>query len=79
MSNPFRENSLYVYGYHISNFYCINVGVPQGSILGGPLFFIIFVNDLPDFTNCHITMFADDSFSLQDWGTGNETVITEFR
>ena len=56
----------------------VTQGVPQGSVLG-PLFYIVYANDLPDvLKHCNIALYADDTI-LYTANANFETSITKMQ
>lgn len=61
----------------VSDFNEIKLGVPQGSVLG-PLFFLIFINDLPFFIDMvKSKLFADDT-TLYEASNEINSLISKF-
>ena len=54
-----RKQRLVLNGQH-SSWTNVQAGVPQGSFLG-PLFFLIYINDLSDGLTSNLNLFADDT------------------
>ena len=54
-----RKQRVVLNGQH-SSWTNVQAGVPQGSILG-PLFFLIYINDLADGLTSNPKLFADDT------------------
>ena len=75
-----RKQYVFLNG-HSSSLLNIDIGVPQGSILG-PLLFLIYINDLPDASSLITFLFADDTTLLYSYENIDELISivnSEFR
>ena len=43
--------------------YPVNAGIPEGFILG-LIFFLLYINEVPDGVTCNIGIYTDDTTSL---------------
>ena len=75
LSNRFQR---VVLNGQTSNWKEVLAGVPQGSILG-PLFFLIFINDIPEGIQSNIKIFADDTsiFSVLKDNERDSAILSE--
>ena len=55
----FERKQLIDFAGYASNFENVKTGVPQGSVLG-PLFFLVYINNLQNNTTLNVINFADD-------------------
>ena len=56
-----QETIVSINGNH-STILPVSSGVPQGSSILGPLLFLVYINDLPQYAdNCKVFLFADDT------------------
>ena len=78
IANYFTQRSQTVkFNNSNSSFESINLGVPQGSVLG-PLFFLLFINDLTFIIELICKMFADDT-TLYESDENLDILITKFK
>ena len=72
-----EERTLIVnYNNITSSIRYVKLGVPQGSVLGS-LLFMLYLNDLPNYVDRHVTMYADDTTISISAGNGQVKLRAE--
>ena len=60
----------------VSSWHNVTSGIPQGSVLG-PVFFLLYVNDLPDTVASNVYMFANDVKIYHPMTSHEDTTILQ--
>ena len=72
-----REQYVELQNQYSSQYIPINIGIPQGSILG-PLLFIIYINDFHLSTNfLDFILYADDTCLINSFRQNKSSIINE--
>ena len=65
-----------IYNDDCSRWINVSSGVPQGSILG-PLLFLVYINDIGEFVQSSIRLFADDCVIFREVNSRDDTVLLQ--
>ena len=74
-SFPYNRRQRVVLNDQSSSWLSIRAGVPQGSVLG-PLFFLIYINNIPEGLNSEVKLFADDTSLFSIINCVNTSALT---
>ena len=61
----------------MSRSFCVSHGVPQGSVLGPPLFCVYTSDFCPKFSTSKVVRYADDVYLIMPFLSGDPSIVNE--